>query len=75
MEITIGIKHLSRELTIHSNMSAEELQAAVSDALSVSTGILSVTDEHGRVTIVPAGAIGFVHIGPEGPRRVGFGAV
>ena len=34
-----------------------------------------LTDDKGRTVIVPAGVIGYVEIGAEGERRVGFGTV
>jgi hypothetical protein len=75
VEITIGIKHIARELTIQTSQDADELHAALAAALADPAGILTLVDEHGRTTLVPSGAIGFVQLGQEGPRRVGFGAV
>jgi hypothetical protein len=75
VEITIGIKNIARELTIQSSQSAEDLRAAIAAALVDPAGILTLVDEHDRVTVVPAGAIGFVQMGQEGQRRVGFGAI
>jgi hypothetical protein len=75
VEIIIGIKHVPRELTVQSPQSAEDLRAAVEAALAQPDGVLSLTDEHDRTTMVPVSAIGFVQIAPEGLRRVGFGAL
>jgi hypothetical protein len=75
VEITIGIKNIARELTIQSSQSAEDIRAAVDAAMANPTGILTLVDEHERTTIVPVAAIGFIQIGQDGPRRVGFGAI
>jgi hypothetical protein len=75
VEITIGIKNIARELTIQSAQSAEDLRAAIAAALADPAGVLTLVDEHDRVTVIPASAIGFVQMGQEGQRRVGFGAV
>ncbi|MDR1152688.1 MAG: DUF3107 domain-containing protein [Bifidobacteriaceae bacterium] len=75
MDITIGIKHVARELTIQSLDTMETLRGTIAAALADSSGTLTLIDDHERVTIIPSQAIGYVQIGPEGPRRVGFGAV
>jgi hypothetical protein len=36
---------------------------------------LRLTDDKGRQVIVPGGALGYVEIGAEEVRRVGFGAL
>ena len=36
--------------------------------------VLVLTDAHGRKVIVPAASIGYVDIGEETARRVGFGS-
>lgn len=71
MEIRIGILHAPREVTIDSNMSAEQVQAAVDAALNSGTA-LRLTDDKGRAILVPAAHIAYVDVaGPES-RRVGF---
>jgi hypothetical protein len=37
--------------------------------------VLRLTDEKGRLVLVPGGLIGFVEIGPQIERRVGFGTI
>ena len=74
MEIKIGIQHISREVVIETSETSDEVQAAVSEALS-GGGLLSLTDERGRKVLIPAASIGYVDIGEDTPRRVGFGSV
>lgn len=72
MEIRIGILHAPREVTIESVASADEVQAAVDGALSHGT-TLRLTDDKGRVVLIPAAHIAYVDIAGTEARRVGFG--
>jgi len=74
VEVTIGIQNLPRELTIDVTNDA----AGVTDALNAAlekNGLLELTDARGRVVVIPAQAIGYVEIGPEETRKVGFGSL
>ena len=72
MEIRIGVQNVSREIVIETEMTADAVATAVADAVAGAT--LDLTDEKGRRVVVPAGALGYVEIGEETKRRVGFGA-
>lgn len=72
MEITIGVRDVAREITIESPLSAEELKETVKAAVDAGTS-LELTDENGTQVLVPGGALGYVRLGSETPRRVGFG--
>ncbi len=74
MEIRIGVQNTVREVVLESQQSAGDVTAAVSAALEGGT-VLSLKDEKGRTVLVPASAIGFVEIGVEESRRVGFGTL
>ncbi|MFH5822227.1 DUF3107 domain-containing protein [Georgenia sp. AZ-5] len=74
MEITIGVRNVSREITLESTQSPDEVLAAVDKALADSTTLV-LQDEKGRHVVVPAEALGFVELGPAEQRRVGFGLV
>ena len=73
MEITIGIRQVAREISVETSLSADEIAAAVEKALAGS--ILDLTDTRGRRVVVPSAAIGYIEIGAEEQRRVGFGTV
>ncbi len=75
MEIKIGVQHTPREIVLESGQSAEEVESAVSEALSGSGELLTLVDEHGRKVLVPADRVAYVEIGQPTPRRVGFGAL
>jgi hypothetical protein len=71
MEIRIGIQNISREITLESDQSAETVSAAVAQALAGTA--LDLTDSKGRRVLVPTAALGYVELGTEEKRRVGFG--
>jgi hypothetical protein len=75
VEIKIGVQHASRELSVESSLTPDEVAAAVSDAVSGKTGVLVLEDEKGRRVIVPADRLAYVEIGEQTTRRVGFGAL
>ena len=70
--IRIAVSNVSSELSFESNESSKEIRAAVDKALSSGT-TLSLTDSKGREYLVPAEKIGYVEIGEQTERRVGFG--
>lgn len=74
MEITIGVRNVAREISLESTQSPEEVLAAVDKALAGSTSLV-LEDDKGRHVVVPAGALGYVELGPAEQRRVGFGLV
>jgi hypothetical protein len=74
VEIKIGIQNIGREIALESEQDAEAVAKLVADALAKGTE-LRLTDEKGRQVIVPAGVLGYVEIGAEEVRRVGFGAL
>ena len=72
MQVTIGIRHSARELTLEVSSTQEEVLAAVAGA---ATQDVTLTDDKGRKVFVPAGQIAYVELGSEHARTVGFGAV
>ncbi|MCU1437091.1 MAG: hypothetical protein JWP66_178 [Naasia sp.] len=72
MEIRIGIVNSGRELSFESAQTAGEIEKAVEAALSTGTGVLRLTDEAGKVYLVPAATLAYVEVGSEKTRRVGF---
>ncbi|WP_285726055.1 DUF3107 domain-containing protein [Psychromicrobium xiongbiense] len=74
MEIKIGVQNVGREIVLESAQDADAVSKLVSEALS-SGQELRLSDDKGRTVIVPGNAIGYVEIGAEELRRVGFGAL
>ena len=75
MEVKIGVQFATRELTLESEQTADEVAAAVAEALRADLGVLTLVDEHGRRVLVPADKLAYVEIGETEQRRVGFGAM
>ncbi|MGA7206180.1 MAG: DUF3107 domain-containing protein [Specibacter sp.] len=74
MEIKIGIQNIGREIVLESDLAADEVATQVSEALAKGTE-LRLTDEKGRIIIVPGSALGYVELGGEKARSVGFAAL
>lgn len=74
MEITIGVQNLAREIVVETDETADAVAARVSAALKDSS-VLELTDAKGRRVLVPAATIGYVELGSEEQRKVGFGAI
>lgn len=72
MEIKIGIRHISREVTLETKESVETIRTKVADSIT-NGSLLEITDDKGAITLVPGEQIGYVELGSEDKRRVGFG--
>lgn len=71
MDIRIGVQQVSREISLESDESADDVAAKVAAAMSGDT--LELVDNKGRRVVVPTRALAYVDIGTEEKRRVGFG--
>jgi hypothetical protein len=72
VEIKIGVQNVGREIVLESNQDAETVAKVVGEAIKGGSE-LRLTDDKGRLIIVPGNALGYVEIGAEEVRRVGFG--
>lgn len=70
MDVRIGIRENGRDISFESDQDAKTLTALVDEALSGS--LLKLTDNKGRLILVPSSSIAYVEIGAEEGRRVGF---
>lgn len=75
MEIKIGVRSVHRELVVETDLSADQIENELSKALATENGggVFSVTDVNGRKVLVPTASLGFIEIGEEEARPVGFG--
>lgn len=71
MEITIGVQHVARELVLETDQTSEQVAKDVLKALEVGAPV-ELTDSRGRRIIVPATSFGYIEIGGDEARRVGF---
>ncbi|MFI7588444.1 DUF3107 domain-containing protein [Spongisporangium articulatum] len=74
MEVKIGVRDVPREIVLESDSTPDNVVAAVESAVASGT-LLRLTDEKGKLTVVPGGLIAYVEIGAAETRRVGFGTL
>ncbi|KUM36000.1 DUF3107 domain-containing protein [Arthrobacter sp. EpRS71] len=74
MEVKIGIQNVGREIVLESSLDADAVAKIVAEAVTKGSE-LRLTDDKGRQIIVPGNVLGYVEIGAEETRRVGFGAL
>lgn len=72
MEIRIGIQNSARELSFESASTGPEIEQIVGAALDGEEKFIKLTDDAGKVYIVPTATFAFIEVGSEKTRRVGF---
>lgn len=72
MEVKIGVQFATRELVLDTNMTGDEIEAAVGSALGDEAGVLTLVDIKGRRVIVPAAKLAYVEVGVPAAGQVGF---
>lgn len=75
MDVTIGIKGTPRELKLETDLSPEDVTAAVRTCAADPTALLELIDTKGRRVLVPSEKLAYVELGEQESRRVGFGAM
>lgn len=72
MDIRIGITNSARELSFESDQSASEIERIVATALEGEAKFIKLTDDKGRVFLVPVATFAYIEVGSEASRRIGF---
>lgn len=72
MDIRIGIINTARELSFESDQTAGEIEKVVQTAIESEAKVIRLSDDKGRVFLVPTASLAYVEVGPEASRRVGF---
>jgi hypothetical protein len=72
VEIRIGIVNSPRELGFESSATPAEIEKSISDALESGATYVKLTDEAGKVFLIPSASLAYVEVGTEKTRRVGF---
>ncbi len=72
MEIRIGIINTGRELSFDTATTADEIRNQVGAALEQGATHLNFSDVKGNSYIVPTANLGYIELGTEESRRVGF---
>ncbi len=71
MEVKIGVQQAARELVVETDESGDAIEKQISDAITAG-GVLTLTDNKGRRTMVPADKIAYIEIGRSVAGQVGF---
>jgi hypothetical protein len=74
VEIKVGILNINREVIVETTATAAEVEKDFAKAVK-DQGIFAITDERGRKVLIPAEQVGYLDIGQENVRHVGFGSV
>ena len=72
MEIKIGIRHIAREIVVETSEAKEILMEKVSKAIEDGS-LLQIMDDKGNTTLIYGAQIGYVELGSDAKRHVGFG--
>ena len=75
MEVKIGIRDVGREVVLESRAHPRRRRRGRRRRRQRQQSLLRLTDDKGRLIIVPGPLIGYVEIGAEETRRVGFGTL
>jgi hypothetical protein len=76
VEVKIGMQSVPRELVVETNLTAEELERNLSDALRADGhSVFALPVSKGGKVLVPADKIAYVEFGAPEARRVGFGNI
>jgi hypothetical protein len=74
VEVKIGIQSVPRELILETNAAADEVAAALEDAVA-KRAVFTLLDLKGGRVLIPADKIAYVEFSANEQRRVGFGNV
>jgi hypothetical protein len=72
VDIRIGIANSPRELNIESSQTPAEVEKIVNAALDSDAKFIKLTDEKGKLYIVPVASFSYLEMGGEERGRVGF---
>ncbi|MDP3971866.1 MAG: DUF3107 domain-containing protein [Candidatus Nanopelagicales bacterium] len=72
LELKIGVVHSPREITVETDMTADDVRGAVDTALADGS-LIDLPDIRGRRVLIAPGQLAYLDIGEPSSRRVGFG--
>jgi len=72
VDIRIGILNSPREINFETGATAAEVEKIVGAALDSDAKFIRLTDDKAKVYIIPTAAFGYIEVGSEVSRRVGF---
>lgn len=74
MDVRIGISDSTRELQVRTPSSADDVVAALREALKENS-LFELTDDKGRRVVVPVTKLSYLDLGAVEGRPVGFGTL
>lgn len=74
MEVKIGVKYATRELSLDTELSQEDVLSQLQDALAAGDKLFTLSDVRGRTVAVPADKVIYMAFAEENIRKVGFGS-
>jgi hypothetical protein len=72
VDIRIGIANSPREIAFESAQTSAEVEKIVSAALDADAKFIKLSDDKGKVYIVPTASFSYLEVGSEKSRSVGF---
>jgi hypothetical protein len=72
VDIRIGIANSPREINFETSQSAADIEKVIADALDSDSKFIKLSDDKGKVYIVPVVSFSYIEVGSEASRRVGF---
>lgn len=72
MDIRIGIANSPREINFESSQTPAEIEKLVLTALNSDAKFVSLSDDKGKLYIVPVASLAYLEVGSEESRRIGF---
>jgi hypothetical protein len=72
VDIRIGIANSPREINFETSQSAADIEKVIADALDSDSKFIKLSDDKGKIYIVPVVSFSYIEVGSEASRRVGF---
>ncbi len=72
MDIRIGIANSPREISFETTQTSAEVEKIVSAALDADAKFIKLSDDKGKLYIVPTASFSYLEVGTADSRRVGF---
>jgi len=72
VDIRIGIANSPRELSFESSQTSAEIEKIVAAALDGDAKFIKLSDDKGKVYLVPVASFSYLEVGTETRSRVGF---
>jgi hypothetical protein len=72
VDIRIGILNSPREIAFETGQSAADVEKVVAAALESDAKYIRLEDDKQKIYLIPTASLGYIEVGSEISRRVGF---